>query len=139
MSESRKWGVYCVANLQFKTYFKVRTDRLLVPWQLLIRNPQLKAISLSKNVVRSIEAQSDLPTFGLYPRAHRVTYKYYLGVLSFLQEDYAKVFANAGMTRNPLTFARQRVVCRKHGSRAIRGHSITNRKFDNQTHAICLI
>jgi hypothetical protein len=22
MSESRKWGVYCVANLQFKTYFK---------------------------------------------------------------------------------------------------------------------
>jgi hypothetical protein len=23
MSESRKWGVYCVANLQFKTYFKV--------------------------------------------------------------------------------------------------------------------
>ncbi|KAJ6192936.1 hypothetical protein J3E72DRAFT_398755 [Bipolaris maydis] len=72
MSESRKWGVYCIANLQFKTYFK------------------LKAISLSKNVVRSIEAQSDLPTFELYPRAHRVTYKYYLGVLSFLQEDYAK-------------------------------------------------
>ncbi|EUC27802.1 hypothetical protein COCVIDRAFT_109027 [Bipolaris victoriae FI3] len=72
MSESRKWGVYCIANLQFKTYFK------------------LKAISLSKNVVRSIEAQSDLPTFELYPRAHRVTYKYYVGVLSFLQEDYAK-------------------------------------------------
>jgi hypothetical protein len=24
MSESRKWGVYCIANLQFKTYFKVR-------------------------------------------------------------------------------------------------------------------
>lgn len=23
MSESRKWGVYCIANLQFKTYFKV--------------------------------------------------------------------------------------------------------------------
>ncbi|CAN9368817.1 unnamed protein product [Alternaria alternata] len=72
MSESRKWGVYCIANLQFKTYFK------------------LKAISLSKNVVRSIEAQSDLPTFELYPRAHRVTYRYYLGVLAFLQEDYAK-------------------------------------------------
>ncbi|KAF1830302.1 hypothetical protein BDW02DRAFT_105200 [Decorospora gaudefroyi] len=72
MADSRKWGVYCIANLQFKTYFK------------------LKAISLSKNVVRSIEAQSDLPAFGLYPRAHRVTYKYYLGVLSFLQEDYKK-------------------------------------------------
>ncbi|KAI8933517.1 hypothetical protein NX059_009254 [Plenodomus lindquistii] len=72
ISESRKWGVYCIANLQFKTYFK------------------LKAISLSKNVVRSIQAQSDLPPFELYPRAHRVTYKYYTGVLAFLQEDYAK-------------------------------------------------
>ncbi|KAF1946812.1 hypothetical protein EJ02DRAFT_450172 [Clathrospora elynae] len=72
MSESRKWGVYCIANLQFKTYFK------------------LKAISLSKNVVRSIEAQPDLPSFELYPRAHRVTYRYYTGVLAFLQEDYAK-------------------------------------------------
>lgn len=70
LSESRKWGVYCIANLQFKTYFK------------------LKAISLSKNVVRSIQAQSDLPPFELYPRAHRVTYLYYTGVLAFLQEDY---------------------------------------------------
>jgi hypothetical protein len=52
---------------------------------------QLKAVSLSKNVVRSIEAQGDLPPFEQYPRAHRVTYKYYLGVLSFLQEDYTKV------------------------------------------------
>ncbi|KAF2246556.1 hypothetical protein BU26DRAFT_521008 [Trematosphaeria pertusa] len=72
MMQSRKWGVYCIANLQFKTYFK------------------LKAISLSKNVVRSIEAQNDLPAFHLYPASHRVTYKYYLGVISFLQEDYTK-------------------------------------------------
>ncbi|KAF1914264.1 hypothetical protein BDU57DRAFT_288719 [Ampelomyces quisqualis] len=76
VSESRKWGVYCIANLQFKTYFK------------------LKAISLSKNVVKSIEAQSDLPPFDLYPKAHRVTYKYYTGVLAFLQEDYAKAENN---------------------------------------------
>ncbi|KAL6706423.1 COP9 signalosome (CSN) subunit [Coniothyrium glycines] len=72
LSQSRKWGVYCIANLQFKTYFK------------------LKAVSLSKNVVRSIQAQSDLPPFELYPRAHKVTYKYYTGVLAFLQEDYTK-------------------------------------------------
>ncbi|KAF9691936.1 hypothetical protein EKO04_010107 [Ascochyta lentis] len=76
ISESRKWGVYCVANLQFKTYFK------------------LKAISLSKNVVRSIEAQSDLPPFHLYVKAHRVTYRYYTGVLAFLQEDYTKAEKN---------------------------------------------
>ncbi|KAF2112140.1 hypothetical protein BDV96DRAFT_614445 [Lophiotrema nucula] len=72
MNESRKWGVYYMANLQFKTYFK------------------LKAITLSKNVVKAIEAQSDLPLFELYPKAHQVTYKYYVGILAFLQEDYAR-------------------------------------------------
>ncbi|KAF2868695.1 hypothetical protein BDV95DRAFT_579069 [Massariosphaeria phaeospora] len=70
--DSRKWAVYCVANLQFRTYFK------------------LKAISLSKNVVKSIGAQGDLPPFSRYPLGHQVTYKYYTGVLSFLQEDYPK-------------------------------------------------
>ncbi|KAF2017735.1 hypothetical protein BU24DRAFT_420785 [Aaosphaeria arxii CBS 175.79] len=72
MRESRKWGTYYVANLLFKTYFK------------------LKNVSLSKNVVRSIEAQNDLPDFKVYPAAHRTTYKYYVGVLAFLQEDYTK-------------------------------------------------
>lgn len=60
---------------------------------------QLKAISLSKNVVRSIEAQSDLPPFHLYPKAHRVTYRYYTGVLAFLQEDYTKVRKPAGVQK----------------------------------------
>ena len=27
MMQSRKWGVYCIANLQFKTYFKVNGIR----------------------------------------------------------------------------------------------------------------
>ncbi|KAF2259569.1 hypothetical protein CC78DRAFT_475207 [Lojkania enalia] len=75
MRESRKWGTYFMASLLFKTYFK------------------LKAISLSQSVVRSIEAMSDLPSFELYPKAHRVTYKYYVGVLAFLQEDYTKAEA----------------------------------------------
>ena len=29
--------------------------------------------------------------FDLYPQSHRVTYKYYVGILAFLQEDYANV------------------------------------------------
>ncbi|PVI06670.1 hypothetical protein DM02DRAFT_609474 [Periconia macrospinosa] len=78
LMSSRKWGVYCIANLQFKTYFK------------------LKTISLSKNVVKSIAAQSDLPQFHLYPASHRVTYMYYVGVISFLQEDYT--MAEASLT-----------------------------------------
>jgi hypothetical protein len=44
--------------------------------------------------VRSIEAQSDLPPFALYPKAHRVTYRYYTGVLAFLQEDYTRAEQN---------------------------------------------
>ncbi|KAF2637398.1 hypothetical protein P280DRAFT_472113 [Massarina eburnea CBS 473.64] len=72
MNQSRKWGVYCVANLLFRTYFK------------------LKTISLSKNLVRSIDAQSDLPQFQLYPLSHRVTYLYYVGLISFVQEDYSR-------------------------------------------------
>ncbi|KAH7138553.1 hypothetical protein B0J11DRAFT_514712 [Dendryphion nanum] len=75
MGQSRKWGTYYMANLQFRTYFK------------------LKNVSLSKNVVKSIQAQTDLPKFHLFPAAHRVTYKYYVGVLCFLQEDYPKAEA----------------------------------------------
>lgn len=75
MRESRKWGTYYMANLQFKSYFK------------------LKNVALSKNVVRAIQAQKELPDFHLFPAAHRVTYKYYVGVLSFLGEDYAKAEA----------------------------------------------
>ncbi|ORY12396.1 hypothetical protein BCR34DRAFT_600617 [Clohesyomyces aquaticus] len=70
LRESRKWGTYYMANLQFKTYFK------------------LKTINLCKNVVRSIEAQPDLPPLTLFPKAHQATYKYYTGILAFLQENY---------------------------------------------------
>lgn len=89
---------------------------------------QLKAISLSKNVVKSIEAQSDLPPFDLYPRAHRVTYKYYTGVLAFLQEDYAKVSHPTDEAGHMLTYFRQRRISRRHGIRAMLGHRRTNRE-----------
>lgn len=69
---------------------------------------QLKAISLSKNVVRSIEAQSDLPDFEYYPKAHQVTYKYYTGVLAFLQEDYVKVRRSRLDSEVALTISRPR-------------------------------
>ncbi|KAF2737117.1 hypothetical protein EJ04DRAFT_461589 [Polyplosphaeria fusca] len=69
--DTRKWGVYYMANLQFKTFFRLRN------------------INLSKNIIRSIDAQSDLPPFDDYPKAHRVTYKYYLGVIAIFQEDYS--------------------------------------------------
>ena len=77
LAESRKWALYYIANLLFKTYFR------------------LNSISLSKNILRSIGASSsDMPPLEHFPRAHQVTYKYYVGVLHFLEEDYAKAEEN---------------------------------------------
>ncbi|OCK85539.1 hypothetical protein K432DRAFT_26873 [Lepidopterella palustris CBS 459.81] len=87
IEDSRKWGTYYTANLLFKTHFK------------------LNAISLSKNIIRSIQAQADLPTLDLFPKSHQVTFKYYVGVITFLQEDYVQAEDN-------LTQAWQ--LCQKH-------------------------
>ncbi|KAG5726026.1 CSN12 like protein [Termitomyces sp. T112] len=70
--QSRKWGIYYVVGLVLKCYFRV------------------KRISLSKNILRALDANTDIPALSLYPRSHQVTYRYYLGMLSFLNEDYAK-------------------------------------------------
>ncbi|KAI9342742.1 hypothetical protein DFJ73DRAFT_842194 [Zopfochytrium polystomum] len=69
--QSRKWGAYYVCNLLMRTYFK------------------LGQINLCTNLLRSI-ASADLPPIEQYPIAHVVTFKYYLGVLAFFNEDYAK-------------------------------------------------
>lgn len=71
LAESRKWGIYSTTNLLFKTYFK------------------LNSISLTRNVIRALEAASaDLPPLELFPKSHRCTFKYYRGVIDFLQENY---------------------------------------------------
>ena len=63
-----------MANLQFKTYFK------------------LNSISLCKNVLRAISAgTTDMPDLSVFPKSHIVTFKYYVGVIKFLEEDYAAV------------------------------------------------
>jgi len=69
---TRKWALYYIANLLFKTYFK------------------LNSISLSKNILRSLKATTiDMPPLSAFPKSHQVTFKYYNGVLAFLEEDYA--------------------------------------------------
>ncbi|KAL1617354.1 COP9 signalosome (CSN) subunit [Diplodia seriata] len=71
LEDSRKWALYYIANILFKTYFK------------------LNAVSLSKNILRSLHAaRGDMPPFSAFPKSHQVTFKYYSGVLSFLDEDY---------------------------------------------------
>ncbi|KAI0023877.1 PCI domain-containing protein [Xylariomycetidae sp. FL0641] len=73
IDESRKWGVYYAINLLFKTYFKLNSE------------------SLSKNILKSISAgRSDIPSIDNFPKAQQVTFKYYEGVLSFLEENYVE-------------------------------------------------
>ena len=69
---SRKWGTYYITGLLFKVYFR------------------LNKLSLCRNVLQAISV-SEVPNLELFPRAHIVTFRYYLGVYSFLNEDYVKV------------------------------------------------
>lgn len=74
LQESRKWGIYNIINLLFKTYFK------------------LNSISLSKNILNAIRAyKGDMPALDAFPKAHQVTFKYYVGVILFLEENYVEV------------------------------------------------
>ncbi|KAF9266195.1 hypothetical protein L218DRAFT_978700 [Marasmius fiardii PR-910] len=68
--QSRKWGVYYVVGLVLKCYFRVRR------------------ISLSKNILRALDANRDIPDLASYPKSHQVTFRYYLGMLRFLNEEY---------------------------------------------------
>ncbi|KAI9719389.1 MAG: COP9 signalosome (CSN) subunit [Candelaria pacifica] len=73
LEESRKWGIYYTTNLLFKTYFK------------------LNSIGLSKNILRALQAtRTDMPPLESFPKSHIVTFKYYVGVILFLEEDYVK-------------------------------------------------
>ena len=74
LEDSRKWALYYTTNLLFKTYFK------------------LNSVSLSKNILRALSAsRTDMPELESFPKSHIVTFKYYVGVISFLEEDYKQV------------------------------------------------
>lgn len=73
LAETRKWALYQLATLLFKTYFR------------------LNSLSLTKNILRTLHVQSstpDFPPLTLVPKSHQVTFHYYRGVTAFLDEDY---------------------------------------------------
>lgn len=75
LANSRKWGIYGLINLLFKTYFK------------------LNSASLSRNILRALTAyKGDMPGLDKFPKSQRVTFKYYEGVVYFLEENYAEVW-----------------------------------------------
>jgi len=77
LEDSRKWATYNVINLLFKTYFR------------------LSSISLSKNILNAIQAyRGDMPSLEAFPKSHQVTFKYYVGVIYFLEEHYTEAEKN---------------------------------------------
>ncbi|KAJ2996658.1 COP9 signalosome (CSN) subunit [Globomyces sp. JEL0801] len=71
IEESRKWGVYKIANLLFRASFK------------------LSQINLCTTILKLI-ASADLPALEQYPKSDQVTFKYYTGVWSFYNENFVK-------------------------------------------------
>nr|POF17053.1 protein csn12 like [Quercus suber] len=72
LEQSRKWALYYMGNILFKTYFKLNT------------------LNLCKNVLRPLQAaNTDMPPLSAFPKSHQVTFKFYNGVLRFLEEDYS--------------------------------------------------
>lgn len=45
--------------------------------------------NLCKNILRAVKA-ADMPPIEQFPKSDRVTFRYYLGRLYFLEEDYVK-------------------------------------------------
>lgn len=73
LEDSRKWGIYYIINLLFKTYFR------------------LNQASLSRNILKNLRAnERDMPSLNQFPKSQQVTFKYYEGVLFFLEENYVE-------------------------------------------------
>lgn len=85
-----------MTNLLFKTYFKVPNVDLTLAGETLISLFQINSVGLTKNLLRAIKASSaDLPSPGSFPKSHIVTFEYYVGVIHFLDENYAEVLPRA--------------------------------------------
>lgn len=93
LTESRKWGVISMANLLFKTYFK------------------LNNLALTRNVIAILESPGvNLPPLSAFPKSHQCTYSYYRGVLDFLREDYvtAHTYLESALLMCPVKATRNR-------------------------------
>ncbi|CAD6885920.1 unnamed protein product [Tilletia controversa] len=89
IEHSRKWGTYEVIGFIFRVYFRLKTSHLC------------------KNIIRALNA-ADIPPLSSFPRAHQVTFRYYIGVLAFQGEDYAKAEEELSWAlNNCLTLATQ--------------------------------
>ncbi|EPY52568.1 COP9 signalosome complex subunit 12 [Schizosaccharomyces cryophilus OY26] len=66
---SRKWGAYYIMGLLFKLYLR------------------LDCVHLTNNVLRAMKVV-ELPDISLFPKSHIVIFRYYLGIVAFLNQSY---------------------------------------------------
>lgn len=71
--ESRRTGIYHVACLSLKCYFKVGKP------------------NLCKNIIRAVTSDPKTPPASEAPLTDQVTWHYYLGMLAFLNGEDTKV------------------------------------------------
>jgi COP9 signalosome complex subunit 12 len=64
--------VYYVVGLVLKSYFRVSKCVVTLSLQGLDILSKVRRISLSKNILRALEANRDVPALHEYPRAHQV-------------------------------------------------------------------
>jgi hypothetical protein len=87
---SRRKGVYKIASLSMKCYFKVRPSYSLFPFTALTTGvTQVDRPALCKNLVRATTSDPSIPPLETYPLADQVTWRYYLGYLAFLNGEEA--------------------------------------------------
>ncbi len=63
--------MYYVVALVLKSYFRV-SQCIVISFQGMNIFPKVRRISLSKNILRALEANRDIPSLHEYPRAHQV-------------------------------------------------------------------
>ncbi|KAL0089350.1 hypothetical protein J3Q64DRAFT_1808624 [Phycomyces blakesleeanus] len=89
MSKSKKHGTYRMIGILFRIYFK------------------LKQRNLCKNILRALKA-AEMPPLQSFPKSDRVTFRFYLGKLYFLEEDYPKAENELSLAFRECTKASQR-------------------------------
>jgi hypothetical protein len=73
--------------------------------------------------------KGDMPPLEMFPKSQRVTFKFYEGVLLFLEENYIKVRKSAGHSIICANNVRPRYTSMKHGSYVIKMLSPNLSKF----------
>ncbi|KAK9474139.1 uncharacterized protein V1510DRAFT_361657 [Dipodascopsis tothii] len=77
LERSRKWGVYYVISVLFKVYFRLGT------------------LSLATSLLRVLHTSAaEMPPLDAYPKADQTTFRFYVGVLAFMDEDYDRADDN---------------------------------------------